>query len=353
MQRLIALSLFLFYFSLTDSFSQIGGKGVYESLNLSPSARVTALGGNLITIRDNDLTLAFQNPSLLNEDMHNALTFNHTFHLSSLQQGYAAYGFHHQKWNTSFHLGVQYFQSGEIEAYDEFQQPLGSVKANEYVVTLGGGYQLYDRMSVGLNLKAITSRLADFNSFGLAGDIAAFYEIEESNFTATLLFKNIGTQVQPYVSGNREDLPFEIQLGISKRLKYLPFRFSIIGQQLQQWDIRYNDPDRVEEENSFFGDLEPTEESKFSQEVDNFFRHFVFNGEFLFGKTESFRIRFGYNHLRRQELSVESLRSLAGFSLGFGVKISRFQIDFGHAFYHLAGGATHFSFSTNLDEFKR
>jgi hypothetical protein len=249
--------------------------------------------------------------------------------------------------------GRTIFQSGEIEAYDEFQQPLGSVKANEYVVTLGGGYQLYDRMSVGLNLKAITSRLADFNSFGLAGDIAAFYEIEESNFTATLLFKNIGTQVQPYVSGNREDLPFEIQLGISKRLKYLPFRFSIIGQQLQQWDIRYNDPDRVEEEDSFFGDLEPTEQSKFSQEVDNFFRHFVFNGEFLFGKTESFRIRFGYNHLRRQELSVESLRSLAGFSLGFGVKISRFQIDFGHAFYHLAGGATHFSFSTNLDEFKR
>lgn len=349
---LATLVLLSFYFS---SPAQVGGRGVYETLNLSPSGRVTALGGNLITVRDNDLSLAFSNPALLNREMHSELTFNHNFHLSSLQHGYVAYGHHLDSSNISLHLGIQYFQAGEINAYDEFQQSLGTVKANEYVITLGGSYSLYERLSLGLNLKAITSRLAEFNSFGLSTDLGAFYEIKESNFTASLLFRNMGGQIQPYFSGNRESLPFEIQFGISKRLKYLPFRFSIIGQQLQQWDIRYNDPDQedMDEDDPFFETPGSAEGSKFSQEVDNFFRHFVFNGEFLLGKHESFRLRFGYNHLRRQELSVESLRSLSGFSLGVGFKVSRFRIDFGHAFYHLAGGTTHFSFSTNLNEFKR
>ena len=73
----------------------------------------------------------------------------------------------------------------------------------------------------------------------------------------------------------------------------------------------------------FLGDQQPADEGV--DFFDNFFRHFVFNGEFLFGKTESFRLRLGYNHLRRKELSLENQFSLSGFSFGVGFKVSKFN----------------------------
>jgi hypothetical protein len=87
--------------------------------------------------------------------------------------------------------------------------------------------------------------------------------------------------------------------------------------------------------------------------LDNLFRHLIFNGEFLFGATENFRIRLGYNHLRKSELSVRNYRSLAGFTAGMGVKVSRFRIDAGYGAYHLAGGVFHLGIGTNLKEFFR
>ncbi|MEK7257168.1 MAG: hypothetical protein AAB316_20600, partial [Bacteroidota bacterium] len=87
--------------------------------------------------------------------------------------------------------------------------------------------------------------------------------------------------------------------------------------------------------------------------LDNLARHLIFNGEFLMGKKENFRLRFGYNPLRKKELSVRNLRSLAGFSMGIGLKINRFRVEFGRSFVHLGAGANHFSISTNLKEFTK
>ena len=99
--------------------------------------------------------------------------------------------------------------------------------------------------------------------------------------------RNYGAQLATF-NGTREDLPADIQIGVSKRLKYLPFRLSIIARGLNQWDIRYNDPSLDDDEVLLFGGEEQT--SKGNPKLDNFFRHMVFNGEFLLGRNESFRI---------------------------------------------------------------
>ncbi|GAJ03981.1 unnamed protein product, partial [marine sediment metagenome] len=46
--------------------TQVGGKSTYQFLNLPVSARAASLGGKINSIKDNDLSLAFYNPSLLN-----------------------------------------------------------------------------------------------------------------------------------------------------------------------------------------------------------------------------------------------------------------------------------------------
>jgi hypothetical protein len=345
------LSLVFFTGLFQKSEGQVvGGSNVFEFLNLSPSARVTGLGGNLITVRDDDVNLALENPSLLNPSMHGQLAFNHRFYPAGIGHGYAAYGHFIEKWKLAVHGGIQYLTYGNFEATDETGAATGDFKASEQVVILGAGKQLYERLSIGANLKFVTSHLESYRSTGIAGDLAATFHDTASAVNFTLVFKNIGTQLSTYTESNREPLPFEIQAGISKRLKYLPFRFSIIYRNLDRWNILYDDPSQ-EENTFFFGDTQTT--SSGSEFVDNLARHFIFNGEFLFGKKENFRIRLGYNHLQRKELSVRNLRSLSGFSLGAGFKVNRFRVEYGRSFIHLGAGLNHFSLSTNLREFTK
>jgi len=332
--------------------AQVGGDNIFEFLNLSNSARTTALGGSLISVKDDDVALAYGNPSVLNPQMHQQLNFNYNFHVAGISNGYAAYGHHVAPWQTTFHAAVQYINYGTFDAADEFGQINGTFDAAEYAITLGAARQLYDKLSIGTNVKFITSQLEGFNSTGLALDVAAFYRDTTGRFSATLVVKNIGRQLSTYREDNREDLPFEIQAAISQKLKHLPFRLSITYNNLNRWNVLFDDPN--DENNTLLiGGGEAPERSQLSINVDNFFRHLVFSGEFLFGARENFRLRVGYNHFQRKELSVDNFRSLAGFSFGVGLKVSKFRIDYGRAFYHLAGGLNHISISTNLREFRK
>ncbi len=329
----------------------IGGRNIYEFLTFSPSARITGLGGTLISVSDDDVVLAAQNPASLNESMHQQMSFNHNIYVADINTGYAAYGFHSDKWATSFHAGLQYMSYGTFNETDEFGQIIGSFKASEYAFTLGAGHQLYDKLSLGANVKFITSQLEDYNSFGIAADLGAYYQDTSGLFSIGFVLKNIGAQLTTY-DDEQEPLPFDIQIGISKRLRHLPFRISATYHNLHQWNILYDDPN-AEQSSIFLGEFQSQSENEFSVFVDNFFRHIIFSGEFLLGKKENLRIRLAYNHFQRQELSVENFRSLAGFSMGLGIKVNRFRVEYGRAFNHLAGGVNHFSISTSINEFRR
>ena len=343
------LPLFLLLIFTTSLEAQFGGRHAYEFLRLPLSARITGLGEKMITIKDSDVNFAFANPAVLNDQMHNAISFNHSFHLGGIGHGFLGYARKIESWNTMVQGGIQYVSYGDFDQTDEFGEIIGSFNANEYAIQFGASHQLYDRLSLGANLKIITSQLESYNSFGLAVDLGAHYQDTSGRFSAALVLKNVGAQLSTF-AGERESLPFEIQLGISQRLKHLPFRISIIGHHLERGNLLYDNPES--EENSLFTiDNQNNGDNAFSDFVDNFFRHIIFSGEFLFGKQENFRVGVAYNHFRRQDLSVRNFRSLAGFSMGVGLKIKRFRIDYGHGFYHLAGGSNHLSISTNLNQF--
>lgn len=333
----------------TVSAQIIGGRNVFSFLSLPQSARVTGLGGAQIAVKDDDLVFAAANPAALNPAMSGRVAFNHNFFLAGIQHGYVAYARQLPKWGFTAHGSIQYMGYGDIQRADEYGDIQGTVKAGETAFTLGAGRPLTDRISLGINVRMAFSRLDVYKSSALLADAGVLYADTAKRISVGLVIRNAGTQMATYAD-IKETLPFDIQLGFSKRLKHLPFRFSIIAHQLQQWDIRYNDPNFQDDEVLLFGDEQP-KESKASAAIDNFFRHLIFNGEFLLGKKEGFRLRLGYNHLLKRELSVRNYRSLAGFSGGVGVKINRFRIDFGYGAYHLAGGVTHLGIGTNLDDF--
>ena len=341
--------LFIFINSHQSWGQAIGGDNVYEFLNLSPSARVTGLAGNLITVKDDDVSLAFSNPAALNPEMSGKIQFGNNFYLSDIKHGYFSYGHFAKKWDLTWHGGIHYISYGDFQATDEIGNIIGQFNASEYAFTVGAGKELYERLSVGANLKFITSSFESYNSTGLTTDLAAMFHDTSRQINVTLVMKNIGTQFTTYTDGNREPVPFEMQVGMSKRLRHLPFRFSIIYRYLDKWNITYDDPNS-QEDIFFFGEDPNASDNGF---IDNLARHFVFNGEFLFGKKDNFRMRLGYSHLTRKELTVRNLRSLAGFAFGIGIKINRFRIDFGQGFTHLQAGQTHLGISTNFKEFTK
>jgi len=350
LRKITPLLVLLAGFTWQKASGQItGGQTVFSFMNLSPSARITALGGMQIAVKDDDLAFAAANPAALNPTMDGRLTLQHNFYLSDIQHGYVAYAHDLPKIGFTIHGGLQYIGYGDIPMTDEFGNKLGgNIQASETAFTLGAARPLTDRISLGLNLRAGFSTLDIYKSSALAADAGLMYADTTHRFTAAIVLRNAGTQLSTY-NGTREDLPFDLQIGITKRLRHLPFRFGVIAHHLHEWEITYDDPNFQDDDVLVFGGDEPSDDGPSA--VDNFFRHLIFNGEFLFGRNESFQVRFAYNHLLKKELTVRNYRSLAGFSFGAGVKISRFRIDFGYGSYHLGGSVVHFGLGTNLKEF--
>ncbi len=341
------LIVFFIFSSLTLSFSQTGGRHAYEFLNLPFSARTASLGGNTISTKDDDINLSLQNPSLLDSSMSNKLAFNYINYFTDVNYGYSAYARHFKNIGT-FSTGVQFLNYGKFTAADETGQITGQFEAADYSLNLAYARALDSSFAIGGTLKTIYSVLENYSSVGSAIDIAGTYHNKKKRFTAAAVIKNMGIQWKSYRPGNKESLPFEIQLGLSKKLAKAPFRFSIIGTHLEKWDLTYEDPANptLTTDPLTQAEIKPNRAKIWG---DKFARHIVLGSEFLL--TKNFNIRFGYNYLRRQELKVDSRTGLVGFSFGLGFKISKFNLSYGRASYHLAGASNHFSITTNLSDF--
>jgi len=345
--RIITILAFLAPALCTSA--QIGGKDAYEFLALPGSARITALGGTLPSVMDEDITLALGNPASLNEKMHNRLSFSHNFHFADIQNGYVAFGRRLSGSGINIHGGVQYISYGDFILADELGNQNGNFSARETAFVLGASKKVAERISAGINVKGVFSSLESYSSAGIVFDAGINYFKDSSDFILSLCIKNAGAEITTY-NGTRFGTPLDVQVGISKKLKYLPLRISVTGHQLHRLNARYDDPNK-QQQTDIFG--EEVKTSRFSQSVDNIFRHMIFSGEFMLGKNQNLRLRASYNHLRRKELSLTTFRSMAGFGLGFGIKVNAFKLDYGIGYHHIAGATNHISISTDLGKFVR
>lgn len=326
------------------SFGQIGGDNTYEFLNLVPSARISALGGKMVPVRDNDLNLVFGNPALLNGSMDKQFTFSHVNYYADIDFGHVGYAKTIGNGQT-VSAGMHYIGYGDFIERDFTGVETGAFKASEYSFNLSYARDLRDStLTIGATLKTIYSSLAEYKSFGMAADIGLNYFAAKPLLDISLVLRNAGSQIKGYRDGELEPLPFEIQLGISKRLSKAPFRFSLVLHHLEQFDITYKDPSKDGQIDPLTG--EPIE-YKIST-ADKILRHVVFGTELLLSKN--FHVRAGYNFQRRKELGVESRLSTVGLSWGFGFRISKFHLSYGRAAYHLAGPSNHFTMAVNMGE---
>lgn len=331
---------FMFFLS-TTVYSQIGGKYVYQFLNLAQSARQAALGGKTVTVVDYDVNQAFYNPATINEKMSNRLSTNFGNYYGEVTYGTAAYAYTYDKHLQTFHAGVSYINYGSFEGRDELGNPTSDFTGSEAAVSLGYAYNLpWTDMYMGVNAKLISSTLESYNSWGAAIDLGLLYVDTQNDINYGLAVRNIGAQITPYAD-TREKLPLSIDAGISQLLENVPIRWHMTFENLQQWNIAFSNPNRAQ------GSLDgSTQEEKVSF-FNNALRHLIVGAELF--PEKGFNIRLGYNFRRGEELRIIEQRHFSGISVGFGLRIGKIKFDYSYSRYTLAANTSLFGLIIDLN----
>ncbi|WP_452220694.1 type IX secretion system protein PorQ [Lacinutrix salivirga] len=322
------------------AFAQLGGQSTYQFLNLVSSPRQAALGGKVLTNVDWDVTQALYNPSTINPDMDNQLAINYTNYLGGISYGTAAYAYTWDRRVQTFHAGITYVNYGQFDGYDEQGNSTGTFSGSEAALSAGYALQIgYSDFYFGANLKLINSSLEQYNSFGVATDLGVLYLDEDLDFQATLVVRNLGTQITTY-AGQNESLPLEINAGLSQTLENVPLRWHLTFENLQQWPIGTANPARATT------DLEGNQTQEKVGFLSQVVRHTILGAE-LFPEG-GFNIRLGYNFRRAEELRIEDQRNFSGLSAGFSIKLNKMRFSYTHAKYTSAANSNFFGLQIDL-----
>lgn len=338
------LASFLIAFCAVVPFwSYAQTSAVFNTQQLQPSARIGAMGGNFFAVKDGDVSMAYANPSSLDSNMNGKLSLSYLDFFSKTNFGYAAYGRNINQRITAA-ATLQFVSHGTMDAYDALGNPTGTFSAGDYMLNVGAGYKVDSLWTIGANARILYSNIAELDAVGIATDIAATFHQPRRNLTITGVIRNVGLQLNSF-NGTREKIPFEFQIGITKKPKYAPFRFSVVADNLQTWDLRYNSTINQPEVDPVTGEVIQDNTWEFG---DILMRHIIVGTEFLLG--DNIVIRGAYNYRRRQELKMEEKPGMTGFSFGLGFGIKKFRINYSRAIYHLAGPANHFTVDVNIHD---
>ena len=322
-KEVLVFSLFILFSS--PCFSQTGGDNVYEFLNLTHSGLVSSLGGTNVSLYGNNLNLSYHNPALLSSGMNNSLALNFVNYFAGINYGLAMYSKSFGA-RGNFAAGLTYLNYGSFTETDVSGNITGSFNAAEYSLPIIYSREIDSLVTVGVTFKPVLSQLERYNSIGFAFDFGASWHNRINLFSAGLVLKNLGYEITTYAGEAPQDLPFEVQAGISQKLPHAPFRFSLTIRHLERFDLTYQYNKVVKISSGF---------------LENSMRHVILGVELI--PHKNFYVSAGYNYQRRRELEIESKVSTVGFSWGFGINTSFMNIEFGRATYYLAGSSNNIS----------
>lgn len=281
---------------------------VYNFLRLPVSAHVAALGGDNITICEDDPTLIFHNPALICNAADKSLNLNFMTYMEGSKTASASFV---KAWKERATWGVsaQYMDYGSMKETTADNIELGTFSAKDIAIAGSFAYLLSDHWSGGITLRFISSSIAGYNSIGIASDLGLNYYDEEHGWSVSAVAKNLGGQVKAY-QDEYEKIPFDLQMGVSKQLAAAPLRFSATLSRLNRWDT-------------------------------SFIQHLAVGIDFFIGETVY--LAAGYNFRRRDEMKVSDGDSSsshgAGLSAGAGLTLKRFKLGVAYAKYHVSASS--------------
>ena len=281
---------------------------VYSFLRLPVSAHVAALGGDNITLTDDDATLIFHNPALICDVSDKSLNLNFMTYMEGAKTASASFVKAYKE-RATWGVAAQYMDYGTMKQTTVDNIETGDFSARDIALAGSFAYLLSDHISGGITGRFVTSHLASYNSAAVAVDLGLNYQNEEHGWSLSAVAKNLGGQIKAY-EDDFERIPLDLQLGVSKRLIGSPLRLSATLSRLNNWD-------------------------------QGFIKHLAVGADLLLG--ENIYVAAGYNFRRASEMKIsdndgESNHG-AGLSLGAGLQLERFKLHVAYAKYHVSASS--------------
>lgn len=317
------------------AFSQSGYEAFYF-LRMPSSAKANAIGGHTVSLIEQDPALAFHNPSLFGSETDGMISISYLNYISDINIGNAIYTKACGE-RAAWGAGISFIGYGSMLETSADNTVLGEFSAKDVAIDGFFAYDLSPYWRGGASLKFLFSSLAEYSSFGIAVDAGISYFNPDNEFSFGATFKNIGAQIKAY-DEERQKMPWDIQMGFSKRMEHAPFRFSVTAMYLNRWKFDY---------------IEKTEEDDGTNKYDNFFptllKHLVFGIEFI--PSDNFWIGAGFNPKTHYDMKLNGANGFGGFSAGAGVSIKMFDISASIAKYHPSALSFMLGITASLSEF--
>ena len=280
----------------------------YSFLRLPVSAHVAAVGGDNITINDDDPTLIFHNPALIAGVTDKSLNLNYMTYMEGCKTASASFVKSYKERST-WGVSAQYMDYGKMKQTTVENIDQGEFSAKDIALAGTFTYLLGNKVSGGITARFISSTIGSYSSAAVAIDLGINYLNEETGLSLSAVAKNLGGQVKAY-HDEFERIPLDLQIGITKRLIGSPLRLSATLTRLNNWD-------------------------------QGLIKHLAIGGDLLLGSQ--FYVSAGYNFRRSSEMKINDSEGDsnhgAGVSLGGGIQLQRFKLNVGYAKYHVSASS--------------
>lgn len=280
-------------------------RSAYNFLRLPVSAHAAALGGDNITIIDDDQMLIFSNPALLASVSDKTISLSYMNYMAGTSMAGAAFN-RVVKEKASWAASVQYIGYGTMKQTGTDGTQLGEFSAKDIAVAGYFSYMLSERIVGGITAKFVTSYIGNYSSIGMGVDLGLNYYDPDHDWSVSLVGKNLGGQLKAY-DDEYDPMPIDIQLGVSKRFAHTPFRVSATLVDLNHWNYKFTN-------------------------------HLVVGIDAAL--SESIWLGAGYNFRRANEMNIDDADGGgthgAGLSFGAGLNLQRFKLNIAYGKYHVS-----------------
>lgn len=281
----------------------------YNFLRVPISAHAAALGGDNVTIIEDDPSLAFSNPALLSSVSDKSINLNFMTYMAGATTASASFN-RIIKQKASVAVMAQYMDYGKMKEVDQNNVQTGEFSAKDIVLSGVFSYILGDRIVGGITAKVINSYISSYSSWAVGVDLGLNYYDPDREWSVSLVAKNLGGQLKAY-DNEYEKMPLDVQAGVSKRFAALPFRVSLTLVGLNDWDTK-------------------------------FMNHLVAGVDIIL--SQQFYVAAGYNFRRADEMTLlrgtdDESNHMAGLSFGGGLQLERFKLQLAYGKYHVSSSS--------------
>lgn len=311
MKKTALITVFTVVFmSIVMSVSADQGTTSAVFLKLEQGVRPISMGG-AFTAASDDVNAVQWNPAGLSSLKGFELTFMHSVWFADIFYDYFAAAYPAGEIGT-FGASVVYVNSGEIKKWDEMGQQQGTFGASDIGFNIAYGTSINKEMSLGVVIKMFNETIENTGAFGFAADIGGIMKLPLEGLSGGALIQNLGPK---FGFGEAFLPPINFRLGLS----YTAVRNLMVN-------LDYIQP--IETNGILAAGM-----------------------EYWYRDLIVVRIGYQYQGMFDKNFYYENFAGpaiLAGFTMGLGLKIDIYEVDYAYRQFGVLGSTHRIGFTVKF-----